>query len=154
MPEPAANHEQNRPNRRNRLLRAKNGSLPSPTTNRRRVGDASVWGNTESSDWQPVQQLFWKQSLFYMGTLSPNPWDLSLWGNNGSLTHREVSAPSCLPLVGLELQQMTVRGGTGCTRPTIAAAEPALRSHPCGALFSAQLQSVSPNDMSPSRNIQ
>src|SRR3954453_6783605 len=27
-----------------------------------------------------------------MGTLSPNPWDLPPWGNNGSLTFREVSA--------------------------------------------------------------
>jgi hypothetical protein len=38
--------------------------------------------------------------------------------------------------------------------PTIAAAESALRSHPCGALPSAQLRSVSPNVMNQSRDIQ
>ena len=138
-----------RPNRRNRRLPPQSGSLPGPPTNRRPVGDTGAWGKPENSGRQAVLQDF-GSSLCYMGTLSPNPWDLSRWGNNGPLTCREVSAPLCLPLVGHEL----MRGGTDITRPAIAAAESALRSRPRGALSSAQLQSVSPNHVTTSRNIQ
>jgi hypothetical protein len=148
VPEPAANHEQNRLNRRNPLLRAKNDSLASPATNRRRVSDSSAWGKNRELGRQPVLQS-WKQSLFNVGTLSPNPWDLSLSGNNGSLTHGGLS--TIVPPVG---RPRTLRGGTDHARPTIAAAESALRSHPCGALSSAQLPTVLQNRVKRSRNIQ
>jgi len=56
----------------------------------------------------------------YLGTLSPNPWDLSLSRQNGSSAcEAAVRRPKPIP-----------------------AAESALRSHPCVAVSSAQVSPV------------
>jgi hypothetical protein len=59
-----------------------------------------------------------RKKLSYLGTLSPNPWDLPLYRQNG-----------------------TSLWGGWC-RPAIPAAGSALRWHPCVALSSAQVRSV------------
>jgi len=153
VPETAANHEQDRPNRRNRLLRAKNGLLPSPVTNRRRVGDASAWVKRRAPTGNQCGSYFGSSLCFIWGRC-PQTSGIYRFGATMARLHIGRYQHPASRWSALEPQQMTVRGGTGCTRPTIAAAESALRSHPCVALSSAQLQSVSPNDISPSRNIQ
>lgn len=130
-------------------LGSKNGSLPSPTTNRRPVGDIAAWGKPENSGRQPVLQNLEAVFAFH-GDAVPKPLGFIALGQQW-LAYASGGLSSIVPLVG---RLRTVRGGTGNPRPTIAAAESALRSHPCGALSSAQLQSVSPNDIDRSRNIQ
>lgn len=79
-----------------------------------------------------------------MGTLSPNPWDLSLSGKNG-----------CLDSASLNLGRPPLaRPGISAARRamlavSIPAAESALGSHPCVALSTAQVWvSICPFDFS------
>lgn len=81
-----------------------------------------------------------------MGTLPPNPWDISLSGRNGCLRFSPLE-----PLPGLLLAGV-VQPGIGVARrallaAAIPAAESALGSHPCVALSSAQVSiSICPFD--------
>jgi hypothetical protein len=130
-------------------LAEKNGSLPSPTTNRRPVGDIGAWGKPENSGRQAVLQSL--EAVFALnGDAVPKPLGFIALGQQW-LAYMSGGLSTIVPPVG---RPRSMRGGTGKARPTIAAAESALRSHPCGALSSAQLPSVSPNDMRPSRDIQ
>jgi hypothetical protein len=67
MPDLSLNHEHHRPNGPNQLLGAKNSSLPSPATNRRRVGDTSASGKTDSCGWHSVLQIFGSSLCFIWG---------------------------------------------------------------------------------------
>jgi len=67
-------------------------------------------------------ETIWKvagSALFYLGTLSPNPWDLSLRARMAARLAGRLAPPRAIP-----------------------AAESALRSHPCVAASSAQVRSV------------
>ena len=56
----------------------KNDLLRRPTTNRRPVDDATTWRKTEEGAPPIYAAEIRKEASFYMGTLSPNLWDLSL----------------------------------------------------------------------------
>jgi hypothetical protein len=133
----------------NRALRPKNDSLRSPTTNRQPGGDIAAWGKPQNCGPQSLLQSVDGVFAFTWGRCPQTPGIYRLGATMARL-HVGRSQHHCPPIG----RPRSMRGGTGNARPTIAAAESALRSHPCGALSSAQLRSISPKHIEPSRNIQ
>ena len=110
--------DHDRPNRRKRPLRPKNGSLRSPTTNRRPVGDIAAWGKPENRGHQSVLQSVEGVFAFTWGRCPQTP---------GIYRFR-----ACI----------SVHAGAIKLPRLMLAPRSALRSHPCVAVSSAQACSV------------
>jgi hypothetical protein len=152
VPDLSPNYEQHRPNGPNRLLRATNGSLRSPATNRRRVGDASASGKTESSGWQWVLQIFGSSLCFIWGRRPPTPGIYRFGATMARLRSRPSAASS--------LRWSAPNGNPSCEEgrmlpvpplPQLSRRSGRVPAEPCPPL---SCQSVSPNDVRTSRNIQ
>ena len=152
MPELSSNHEQRRPNSRNRLLRAKIYSLPSPATNRRRVGDASASGKTESSGWHRCCRYL--EAVFVLhGDAVPIPLGFIALGQQWLACDPD-------PLLHAASRWSAPNGNPSCEEGRILPAPPLpqlsrrsgrVPAEPCPPL---SCQSVSPNHLRTSRNIQ
>jgi hypothetical protein len=152
MPDLSLNHEHHRPNGPNQLLGAKNSSLPSPATNRRRVGDTSASGKTDSCGWHSVLQIFGSSLCFIWGRRPHTPGIYRFGATMARLRSR--------PSAASRLRRSAPNGNPSCEEGRILPVPPLpqlsrrsgrVPAEPCPPL---SYQSVQPNDVRTSRNIQ